>query len=220
MPGICSPVCSGSVPEPSQSSYANNPPPLIGNSLCLDLVNTVDWRGRPGNTDGLTSYEELVYWSLQAGALGKTESRRLVAEARRHLKQAARVLEVARALREAIARVFEQSRQRQSGDLAWLNQMLRRAPARAAIVARGNEYHWANEEKAFLLERPLWPVLWDAADLLTSDRREWVRNCGDPECGWMFLDSSRNATRRWCSMERCGNRAKARRHYRRHKKKG
>jgi predicted RNA-binding Zn ribbon-like protein len=63
-------------------------------------------------------------------------------------------------------------------------------------------------------------VVWNAADLLTSDRREWVRSCRGRECGWMFLDLSRNATRRWCSMERCGDRAKARWHYQKHKKKG
>ncbi len=203
-----------------ESSYAQTPPQLIGNSLCLDLVNTVDWRGRPEDSDALTTYEELIHWSVHAGGLGKTESRRLLAEARRKPAEAQRVLDAAKALREAIARILERSAPRKSTDLTLLNEMLAHAPIRSAIVAADGEYRWAHEGNEVLLERPLWPVLWDAADLLASDRREWVRSCGDPECGWMFLDLSRNATRRWCSMEGCGNRAKARRHYQRRRKVG
>ena len=67
------------------------------------------------------------------------------------------------------------------------------------------------------LERPLWPVLWAAAELLTSADRDRVRACASDPCRWLFLDLSRNRSRRWCSMEDCGNRAKARRHYARSK---
>ena len=55
----------------------------------------------------------------------------------------------------------------------------------------------------------------DAARLLTSPERERVRECGDALCGWLFVDSSRNLSRRWCNMQGCGNRNKARRFYRR-----
>jgi predicted RNA-binding Zn ribbon-like protein len=97
-----------------------------------------------------------------------------------------------------------------------VNAALARAPARSKIVAAGGELRFVEEDEAGEpLERPLWPVLWDAAALLTSDRRAWVHTCHDPECAWMFLDLSRNRTRRWCSMAECGNRAKARRHYQR-----
>jgi predicted RNA-binding Zn ribbon-like protein len=68
------------------------------------------------------------------------------------------------------------------------------------------------------LDRPLWPVLWSAADLLTSARLAQVRVCADPRCGWMFLDVSKNRGRRWCAMENCGNRAKVRRHYERRRR--
>jgi predicted RNA-binding Zn ribbon-like protein len=71
-------------------------------------------------------------------------------------------------------------------------------------------YHWQEARRHDPLERPLWPLVWDATALLTSDR-DWVE--ADGHCGWMFLDLSRQRTRRWCSMEDCGNRAKARRHY-------
>jgi predicted RNA-binding Zn ribbon-like protein len=44
-----------------------------------------------------------------------------------------------------------------------------------------------------------------------------VRECSGDTCGWLFVDTSRNHSRRWCDMEDCGNRAKARRHYLRRK---
>ena len=70
------------------------------------------------------------------------------------------------------------------------------------------------------LADPLWPVLWDAAALLTSANLQRLGRCDDEHCGWVFLDHSRNRSRRWCAMEDCGNRAKARRHYARLKTSG
>jgi predicted RNA-binding Zn ribbon-like protein len=59
----------------------------------------------------------------------------------------------------------------------------------------------------------LWPIAQSAADLMTSDKRNSVRQCGADDCAWLFLDESRNHSRRWCDMKTCGNRQKARRHY-------
>jgi predicted RNA-binding Zn ribbon-like protein len=60
----------------------------------------------------------------------------------------------------------------------------------------------------------LWPILRSAAEVLTSEKRTRLGQCADDRgCGWLFLDTSKNRSRRWCDMEDCGNRAKARRHY-------
>jgi predicted RNA-binding Zn ribbon-like protein len=61
----------------------------------------------------------------------------------------------------------------------------------------------------------LWPIASSAADLLTSERLKKVRLCEAKTCTWLFLDESRNHSRRWCDMKVCGNREKARRHYQR-----
>jgi predicted RNA-binding Zn ribbon-like protein len=197
-----------------QSSYALQPPKLIGNSLCVDFINTVAWRGRrAGSEERLTGYADLVHWSAGAGALRRGETSRLLAEARRRPEAAAGVLASGVALREALARLLAGSRSRRSHDLALLNGWLSRAAARSAVVASVGGYRWLEEPEGEPLERPLWPILWDAAALLTSNRRVWVHTCEDRECAWMFLDLSRTRTRRWCSMDDCGNRAKARRHY-------
>ena len=58
---------------------------------------------------------------------------------------------------------------------------------------------------------PLWVLAMSASDLLTSDAVDRVRECDNPECRWLFLDTSKNHTRRWCDMKLCGNRMKARR---------
>ena len=73
----------------------------------------------------------------------------------------------------------------------------------------------ADDEGA--LDRPLWPVLRSAAALLTSDDIARIRECAAERCAWLFIDHSRNRSRRWCDMRDCGNRAKARRHYARAK---
>ena len=63
------------------------------------------------------------------------------------------------------------------------------------------------------LDRVLWPAVVSAAELLTSTELDRVRECAGERCAWLFLDHSKNQSRRWCDMTVCGNRTKARRHY-------
>ena len=73
---------------------------------------------------------------------------------------------------------------------------------------------------SLLKKAPLWPIARSAAHLLTSAELTRVRECDGTSCNWLFFDRSRGGSRRWCSMESCGNRAKARRHYRRRRVPG
>lgn len=196
-------------------SYRKQPPKLVGGVLCLDFVNTVSWRGdlrEPG--ERLTDYSELLHWAVHAGVLDKTASRALGDEADRRPDEARAVVDSAVALREALARLLSGGRAASEADLAILNAMLASAPPRSVLRARGSSYVWAESPLDGPLDAPLHPVLWSAGDLLTSPRRSSVRRCGDARCGWLFLDTSPTGRRRWCSMEACGNRAKARRHHR------
>src|SRR5258706_243420 len=73
------------------------------------------------------------------------------------------------------------------------------------------------EAKALLrqaaLDHLLGPIARSAANLLTRDELLYhVSHCGGDNCGWLFVDSSKNHSRRWCDMRDCGNRAKVRRH--------
>jgi len=194
-------------------SYAESPPQLIGGALCLDFVNTVQWRGDPeAPGDRLVGYGELVHWAAHAGAIAAGRLRPLLAEARRRPDDARAVLDGAIALREALARLLVSRGRRAAADLRLVNDMLAAAPVRAAVVPAARGFTWSTDRAGDLLGEPVWPVLWGAAELLTSARLGHVRACADPRCGWAFLDVSRNQSRRWCAMENCGNRAKVRRH--------
>jgi predicted RNA-binding Zn ribbon-like protein len=191
---------------------------LLGGRTSLDFANTVDWHASDEPIEYLTSYAALVAWGQHVGILTHRQARDLFDEAGRHPTEAHVIHLRAVALREAIYRIFAAiavGLSAEDDDLATLNAELSRALACSRIVPSGEGYtwDWTGEEGA--LDRVLWPVVHDAADLLTSEELARVGQCADDRCGWLFLDTSRNHSRRWCSMEDCGNRAKARRHYQR-----
>lgn len=122
------------------------------------------------------------------------------------------------ALREALYAIFSASmnaKQPDIEDLNLLNVILREGMAQASIHVKGQGFAWTWDVES-ALDSVLWPIARSAAELLDSDEVKLVRECpGDDGCGWLFIDTSRNHRRRWCSMDGCGNRAKARRHYER-----
>jgi predicted RNA-binding Zn ribbon-like protein len=106
-----------------------------------------------------------------------------------------------------------------AGDLTVLTQFWRMASQQLRLTVHADELSWEYEQNEADLRRILWPVVQSAVELLQSDQRHRVGQCQDDRgCGFLFLDTSRNRSRRWCSMESCGNRAKANRHYARVKK--
>ncbi len=191
---------------------------LVGERLCLDFCNTVDSHHRAQPKEYLKTYADLLDWSRHSGALTAPEARALTGIAADQAEIAAGGLTRARSLRALLFRIFAAAAAGQPvlpADLAALNALLTETPARAAITAtgRGFGWLWAGPDEA--PERMLWPVIWSAAELLTSPDLSRVRECAGEGCSWLFLDTSRNGTRRWCSMLDCGNRAKVRRHYNR-----
>ncbi|WP_343717472.1 CGNR zinc finger domain-containing protein [Inquilinus sp.] len=196
-------------------SYAVRPPKRLGGSLSLDFVNTEAWRGDvPQRGERLTSYGEIVLWAGHVGILDRAGVRRLTQEALLRPDDAAAVLATALRLRVALGRILTAPAAAAAEELAVLNAVLARAPTRTGLAATRSGFAWTMTETD-PLEQPLWPVVWDAAELLVSGRAERVGSCSDPDCAWVFLDTSRNRSRRWCSMADCGNRNKARRHYER-----
>ncbi|HEX2091777.1 MAG TPA: CGNR zinc finger domain-containing protein, partial [Longimicrobiaceae bacterium] len=122
-------------------------------------------------------------------------------------------------LREAIYGIFSTlagGGEAPQEELEILNRELSRAMSRARITAAGGQCDWAWQDTGEL-DRVLWPVARSAAQLLTSEDRVRVKECAGDDCGWLYLDTSKNRSRRWCDMKDCGNRAKVRRHYHRHR---
>ena len=128
----------------------------------------------------------------------------------------------ARELREALYRIFTahaDGRDPAAEDLALLNRALALAMPHLQLSARAGTFAWEWDEDALDLHRLLWPVARSAADLLTSDDLVRVRECAGEHCNWLFIDRSKNNSRRWCDMQDCGNVAKVRR-YRSRKQAG
>jgi predicted RNA-binding Zn ribbon-like protein len=187
---------------------------LIGGLLCLDFCNTHE-RGRPG-ADRLRSYSDLVGWAWRAGILGAEEAVRLERHAGRSATASVAVMERAQVLRQALTHIFgslASSKQPRGSPIEALNVELAGAMARSQLVATESGFTWVWADGGKALDCMLWPVTRSAADLLTSGNVGAVRRCEGRVCGWFFLDTSRNRTRRWCDMRVCGNRAKARRHH-------
>ena len=205
-------------------------PKLVGGRLCLDFVNTVSGRAparkprgsggasRPIGRERLGDYADLVRWSVAAGALLRGEAAALLGRARRRPPEAGTALRRAVALRESIYRICVaviKGWEPPAADLELLNRELTAARARERVVAGERGFAWGWERPAPGLDRMLWPVARSAAELLTSPDLVFTRECQGEDCGWLFLDTSRNRTRRWCDMSDCGNLAKVRRFRRR-----
>ena len=190
-----------------------------GGRLCLDFTNTMgDSRAHPN--EKLLSYGHLVAWGQQAGILTEPAARQLMKEGLRRPEDADKALRYAIELRETLYRIFSAIIDKgtpQHADLEVLNGALSRAMThlRVSQPATGFAWEWAPDPEA--LDRMLWPVIQSAADVLHSGEIARVRRCGGRDCDWLFLDTSRNHSRRWCDMSSCGNRAKARRYYERKK---
>lgn len=195
---------------------------ISGGELCLDFVNTVDKRSTDQPVDHLKGYGDMLSWGRQTGQLDAALARRLERAARQSPGIAMQVLRRAVILREALYRVFHAVTCGDgvaASDLAIVNAEAAHAAARLRLTPRGKEFAWTWPEEPHL-ERVLWPVARSAADLLASERLASVRLCAADDCEWLFLDLSKNRTRRWCNMRVCGNRAKARRHYQRVRQEG
>jgi predicted RNA-binding Zn ribbon-like protein len=192
---------------------------LEAGRLCLDFANTVEWHASDHPEEELHDYEDLVAWAEQIRVLAHDEARQLMHLAALHLAESAAVYEQAIALREAIYRIFSATAHGDAaaeGDLALFNAALVRALAHLRIVLAAEGFAWDWDVRDGAPDRMLWPVVWSAANLLTDEDLVRVGVCADEHgCGWLFFDTSRNRSRRWCGMDGCGNRAKARRHYER-----
>lgn len=198
---------------------------LHGGHPALDFVNTLDWRDRPavegGPDDMLVSYAALLACWRRLEIIGAATQAELQRAAVQQPVQAAAVLAEALDLREALYRLAQAARQSKTAkpaDLDVLNRCLLRYPEGRVIAAvNGVRLGWKSHGDGLVLGSPLGAMARLGAELLVSAEPASIRCCAGPGCGWLFHDTSPNKRRRWCSMESCGNRAKARRHYQRHR---
>jgi predicted RNA-binding Zn ribbon-like protein len=190
---------------------------LLGGHLCLDFVNTLDWRGTDSPQEFLKTYDDLISWSRHAGLCSQSESEKLHKMAEQSNAEAKTVLNRALKLRETIYRLFAAGIANQKPlyeDLTIFNKNLSRSMKDSQIILTTDGYAWNLAGNQTRLDWILNPIIRSAAEILVSDERNKVKACADSACGWLFIDVSRNRSRRWCDMKDCGNRAKASRFYR------
>jgi predicted RNA-binding Zn ribbon-like protein len=194
---------------------------VAGEELAIRFVNTLAWRKAEIPEERLPDPSALLDW-LESAGLSKSEANARLRLRWRKLEGKA-VYREAIELREALCRLFLArglASPPSPRDLRSLNRMLAAGTPRVAAVETKPSADvtpsWRLAPRRATPTDMLAGIAWSAAELMTGPRAERVRQCADEQgCGWLFLDQSRLNNRRWCSMGDCGNRAKARRHYRR-----
>jgi predicted RNA-binding Zn ribbon-like protein len=172
---------------------------LLAGALALDFVNTVDPLVGPDAQELLDRPEALVDWARLAG---------LDPPAAPTSADLRRALEVRRDLHTVFGAVSAGS-EPPADALERVHAGYAEALSHARLVPSDNGYAWRPARG----DTVLWPVLASAVELLTSSALDRVKECENHDaCGWLFLDTSRSGTRRWCSMSSCGARAKMRRY--------
>lgn len=187
---------------------------LVAGDAALDLVNTLDWRFREsGALELLTSYDDLLQFTEQGNLLPGRQGREL----RRTVSPYAanHALEEAKGLREALSDLLYSGldgKSSSAASLKTLERFFRQAREQTRLIRDGARLKWDWAGAETKPEFPVWLLTRAASRLLLSENVRSVRACDNPECRWLFLDTSKNHTRRWCDMKLCGNRMKARRY--------
>ena len=192
-----------------------NPPPAetVDAGRVLAFVNTLSGRPTSAPLERLVSYDALVDCAREQHLLPAAAAERLAAEARRHPQQAAAVLGRAKALREALnglMTAIDVGQKPATAVLTTISEALAAAYANARLVPHDGALQWvasADDD----LERVVWEIGRSAGRLVVSPRLARIRACAASDCGWWFLDDTKNRSRRWCDMKICGNREKLRR---------
>lgn len=192
---------------------------IVGGRLCLDFVNTTGARASGKPRERLCSYRDLLVWSRRTGIISPDEERALIKRAEEDMPGAEQALEHVRDVREylyALLRTVVAGERPSPEQMHHMNELWHADQRRRELVLTANGFALRCDDKT--LDHVLSPVVQSAVELLTDDALSRVKRCG--ECDWLFLDSSKVGSRRWCKMKGCGDRAKARRYYARKRGSG
>src|SRR5262249_14209255 len=186
---------------------------FVAGHLALDFVNTLDYRYDAARiVELLPTFGDFLAFAEQARIISKPEADKLVActgprEANRTHEQIIELREALYFLFQSVAAATRPS----AAHLEALNRFLGESRPSGHIVWRKGDFVYNGPDLTGTPRGPLWPVMDAAAELLVSPDRHLIHECSDNSCRWLFLDRSKNHSRRWCDMRICGNRAKVQR---------
>lgn len=191
---------------------------LDGGVLCLDYVNTIPDRFDGTNRDLLPTFNDLVYWAKKVKIVEGADISVIEKAAQSNERKAKDFFAEAMQLRTLIYNLFQPVSQQQklkNSDLEQFNKLVSKyfPFLRLTVDREGFSEQWDFESNHFYSITA--PIVKSAYDLLLSDKLHRVKQCSN--CGWLFLDGTRNGKRRWCSMQDCGNSVKALEYYYRKK---
>lgn len=189
--------------------------------MCLDFVNTLDDRFSNEPKELVNSYGDLVRFGEDTGILSECQADRLLSLSEESPDAGHRALTKAISVREAMHPVFWALWSKEpvpKAALTGLNEYVQEAAQYRGLVQHNAHFDWQFDSSSENLDAAWWPIALSAAELLASDRLQFVRACASKTCEWLFLDESKNHRRRWCDMTKCGNRAKVQRFYKRQKR--
>jgi len=186
-----------------------------GGALCLDFCNAGQGMRGSRQVEWINGYTDLVDWLEAAEAIPQAQAARLRRSGAMAPSTATAAWKNAIIIREALFRIFAAAAGQTEAARADL-ELVETAIASCATSSRldwlDKHYVWNLRQDANSPRVAVHPILRSAADLLTSEALSRVRECGGETCSWLFLDETKNHSRRWCEMASCGNLAKVRRH--------
>ena len=197
--------------------------PRNGGKLCLDFINTVEPRTGPVSREWLTGYPDLVAWARHGGLFDDAAAAALLRTSAARPSAAQAAFQTTIDLREALFRLFAaivDNTTPTPADLEILGGAYAAATRHGRLAHQDGGFDWTWNPAADTtgststdpLDRPWWPVAVSAVELLTHGPLDRIKQCPTDEgCSWLFLDTTKNRSRRWCSMDYCGSHIKARR---------
>jgi predicted RNA-binding Zn ribbon-like protein len=176
----------------------------------------VDWHASENPVESLNKYADLIEWSAKRGIISGDAKDVLLRKSEEKPVEAEAVVEKAREIRENIYQILSDTvhgKPIKIADLKGFNRALAGTLSHSRLAPNERGLRWEWDSSSDKLDSVIWPVVRSAVELMTSEAIKRVGQCADDRCGWLFWDSSRNRSRRWCDMKDCGNRAKVRRFY-------
>lgn len=184
-------------------------------AVCLAFLNSTDQPGGFSHSDDLQpGYANMLSWARAAGVISDEETRRLLGLARRNAREASAIRRQILEFRGALYRIVRcgiSGVEPDSTDLALFEQEIRNTYAHARLTVSEDDgaliWAWPRD---LHLEQPLWKIVRSAGELLFSGQRDRIRECASEDCQRIFLDTTRNRSRQYCSTGGCGNRERVR----------
>jgi len=187
---------------------------LIGGELALDFANTCSGRGFPTHQDHLQRPEDIVQWAAHAKILPPKHGEWLARAVAEQAPLGTRLLREALALREDVYQLgaaVAAGRTASPERIEALTKTHARALAKARLTPIAGNFGWSWDPRENPIESIVGPISLSALTLLQQADLTRVKQCQGEKCGWLFFDTTKNKSRRWCEMEVCGNRAKQKR---------